>query len=378
MSIRTAALKTQPRQQHRVPARAISKSTQRYRRLVEERWSVERLANRRLKMSQSRRVQRREETAALALLALTNKAQHDQVVAAKRQRQNREQQARRARNKRPTPWQAIKLLEKLEAEVPTPQAAAAKKEIKNNKSLKFGRLLAPMVLDLIARLALQKGKLFVDIGSGTGVVCFLIALITGANVVAIEIRRELHEMAVLIGHRLEAECTKRGWLGVGKWTLLCGDALEVMLDESAVPRNIIDDDRINAVSVNGIVRNIPKCFYSLADYLLLNNWAFDDTFTLECLRQYGRLAPVDGQAVFIRNPLPRYRPGSRIVGSDAFVLYELPTLDTLVYDVPAGGVDWRSADGVQWTAVRVLPLGVRQSTRQPAARFVNMSRSILP
>jgi hypothetical protein len=151
---------------------------------------------------------------------------------------------------------------------------------------------------------------------------------------------------------------------VGQWTLLCGDALEVMLDESAVSRNVIDDDRISFVSLDGVVRDVRGCFYSLADYMLLNNWAFDDTLTLECLRQYGRLA-VDGQAVFIRNPLPRYRPRTRVAGSEAFELYELPTFDSQVYDVPAGGIDWRSADGVHWAAVRVLPLGVRQSATQP-------------
>jgi hypothetical protein len=75
-----------------------------------------------------------------------------------------------------------------------------------------------------------------------------------------------------------------------------------MLDE-LVPRNVIDDDRISFVSLDGVVRDVRRCFYSLADYMLLNNWAFNDTLTLECLRQYGRLAPVDGQAVCIRNPL---------------------------------------------------------------------------
>jgi hypothetical protein len=112
--------------------------------------------------------------------------------------------------------------------------------------------------------------------------------------------------------------------------------------------------------------------------LFFNNWAFNDLLSIELLRHYGQLAPIDGQAVFIRNPLPRYRPGSTVGDGEALAAYELPHTDDQVYDVPAGGVDWRDAFGVHWTALRVLPLGVRQSSTQAVARkFAGMSPSVM-
>jgi hypothetical protein len=115
MTSRSFALKTQPRQQHRVPATAMRKSTQRHRRLMQK-WPAERFAQRNLNRMELWRAQRDEKKAALALLALTNKAQHDKVVEAKRQRETCGRQERRMRNKRSTKRQAIKLLEALEEE----------------------------------------------------------------------------------------------------------------------------------------------------------------------------------------------------------------------------------------------------------------------
>jgi hypothetical protein len=157
----------------------------------------------------------------------------------------------------------------------------------------------------------------------------------------------------------------------------------VLLDDSIVwSTSIAVDDEPIVVSVNDATTTITtmrirRCLYSLTDYLFFNNWAFDDLLSIELLRQYGQLAPIDGQVVFIRNPLPRYRPGSAVGG--ALAMYELPQTDAQVYDVSAGGVDWRDASGVHWTALRVLPLGVRQSSTQVVARkFASMSRSMMP
>jgi hypothetical protein len=179
-----------------------------------------------------------------------------------------------------------------------------------------------VVLPLILLPLEPTGRLFVDAGSGLGLVGFYIALVTGADVVSIEIRPELHALAVEIGQRLEAECARRGWLGVGRWTLhrIGGDACEVLLDESVVwstssvavdePVVVSSVDAAAAVAAAAATRIIRRCLYSLTDYF--NNWAFNDLLSIELLRHYGQLAPIDGQAVFIRNPLPRYRPGSAV------------------------------------------------------------------
>jgi hypothetical protein len=167
----------------------------------------------------------------------------------------------------------------------------------------------------------------------------------------------------------------------------------VLLDESVVWSTssvAVDEPVVVSVNNDAATTNdaassvrIRRCLYSLTDYLFFNNWAFNDLLSIELLRHYGQLAPIAerGQAVFIRNPLPRYRPGSNVGGDSGVALasYELPHTDAQVYDVPAGGVDWRDANGVHWTALRVLPLGVRQSSTQAAARkFAGMSCSVMP
>jgi hypothetical protein len=68
-----------------------------------------------------------------------------------------------------------------------------------------------------------------DVGSGTGLFVFLVALVTGATVYGVE-----------IGAALARECT-RAWLGVGKWRFVCDDARQALIDESVIRLN--DDDK---------------------------------------------------------------------------------------------------------------------------------------
>ena len=131
---------------------------------------------------------------------------------------------------------------------------------------------------------------------------------------------------------------------------------------------------------------MPLCLYSIADVLLLNNWAFDETLSHELSRATADWREVGGRAIVIRNPTPRYRPESS-KGTEALAFYELPTNDEQIYDVPAGGIDWRHHAGVHWTALRALLLGVRQldrmttSTKSKAVtvlrKFCKMSSTLM-
>jgi protein-L-isoaspartate O-methyltransferase len=87
--------------------------------------------------------------------------------------------------------QACALLERLEE----------KHDIPNNKrgvsgSFKYGTIRASFVAQLITQLSINLRSPFVDVGSGIGLVCLLIALVTGATVCGVELRRELHLIAL--------------------------------------------------------------------------------------------------------------------------------------------------------------------------------------
>ena len=274
MSVRVSALRTTPRMARR-PVHTINKATLRYRQLM-ERWDDERFAERKRRQAESSAERRR---------AMCEASR----VAASRAQIER-QRARRASNKRPTWQQACATLEKLAAHVVVPRAKCA---AANNSALKYGTLRAPLVADMVARLGIARGRRFVDAGSGLGLVCLLIALTTGADVFGVEIRRDLHLLALRIGAQLARVCQKNGWLGVGRWTFLCGDARTILCDESIA--TVCDDERAVVVVVVGASSH-PRCLYAWADLLLMNNWAFDDALSNDLLGAYARLAPIGGAA----------------------------------------------------------------------------------
>ena len=115
----------------------------------------------------------------------------------------------------------------------------------------------------------------------------------------------------------------------------------------------------------------------LTDVLFMNNWAFDDVLSGALLTSYAQHAPIDGRAVIIRNPTPTHRV-SEHGPLQPLDLYSLPSRNDQVFDVPENGVDWRADDGVHWTVLSVLPLGVTQASLQSsiAAKFLHMSRSL--
>jgi len=342
-----------------------------------ERWPEERVVEFKQRQAQSSLERFHEHQAALALLAVRDKEAYERTTAEERERRAAQQRSRRARNKRPTWRQACDLLNQLEAEV---AQQLPRTDNGGDKALKYGTIRPPLVADMIRRLKLKRGRLFVDAGGGLGLVSLLIALTSGADVVSIEIRPELHALAVELARRVAAVCARRRWLGVGRWTLVQGDARHVLRDESLVwATSAADDDEPIVVAIGDDAHLAVRCLYTRADCLFLNNWAFDEGLSIELLREYGRLAPIGGQAAFLRNPLPRYRPGSAVGDNAALALYALPATAAEVFDVPAGGIDWRDAAGVHWTALSVLPLGVRQSRNAVIAdEFRMMSPSILP
>lgn len=324
---------------------------------------------------------RRRRKSALTLLATQDSVKAEQVVQEERTKNSANRRAQRARDKRPTWRQASRLLERLESEAKVPRLSTNQHRHKDNavssikqRALKFGSIRPPMVEDFVAELKIKRGQRFVDVGSGLGTVCMLLSMVVGIETYGIEIRQELHEQALAISERVQQECLRRRWFGVGQWTLICGDARQVLLDKSMLN----DEEEISS--------SIDRCLYSTADFLLLNNWAFDDLLTDELLSNYGRLAPIDGRVILLRNPTPRYRPDSSR-GNEPLALFELPTSEAQIVSVPRDGIDWRHHRDVHWTWLRVLPLGVRQLDRlgltdQRVAKaamrkFRKMSQSLL-
>jgi protein-L-isoaspartate O-methyltransferase len=75
-------------------------------------------------------------------------------------------------------------------------------------STKYGTARAPFVAQLITQLSINSRSRFVDVGSGIGLVCLLIALVTGATVYGVELRRELHLIALKMAADVRRECAK--------------------------------------------------------------------------------------------------------------------------------------------------------------------------
>jgi hypothetical protein len=83
----------------------------------------------------------------------------------------------------------------------------------------------------------------------------------------------------------------------------------------------------------------------VTDVLFMNNWAFGPALSGELLLLFGEHAPRDGRAVFICNPEPRHRVSEHSKKLRPLDLYVLPSVDSEVFDVPKGGIDWRHERG---------------------------------
>jgi SAM-dependent methyltransferase len=239
---------------------------------------------------------------------------------------------------------------------------------------------------LVDKLNVDDRVRLLDVGSGTGLFVLLVALVTGATVYGVEIRRDLHNVALKIGAALARECTRNAWLGVGKWRFFCDDARQALIDESVIRLN--DDDKPLLISEfddgssTTIVTSasaastspVRLCLLSWCDVVFINNYALDDSLTSEVLREYGHRAPAGGRLVMLRNPHPRDRYNDV---ESPLALFET-TRDDDVYDMPPGSIDWVTDERVQWVLMRVLPLGVRrQWFAQPAEKFRKMTPSLL-
>lgn len=115
------------------------------------------------------------------------------------------------------------LLDRLEAQfvvvvVASVESIVAVKKLRrvDGSESRYGKILPLLVRQLIDELKLRRGVRFVDVGSGIGLVCLLIALVTGADVYGIEIRDDLHAIALQIAAEVKKECELHGWLGVGR------------------------------------------------------------------------------------------------------------------------------------------------------------------
>ena len=84
------------------------------------------------------------------------------------------------------------------------------------RAQRYGTVKTAFVFAMIDRLAIRAGQRFVDVGSGAGLVCFLVALVTGANVCGIEIDAARHRVALLIAGKSRKICQQRRWRDVGK------------------------------------------------------------------------------------------------------------------------------------------------------------------
>jgi hypothetical protein len=155
MSTRSFAFRTRRHTTAHAPASTIGKSTRRLRRLL-ERWPERRVADLRQRAARSSHASYHERKAALALLAVSNRDEHERVEIQHRERRNAQQQARRQRNKLASRLQAVKLLKRLETELASRAGAGNKK--KKEKDLKYGTIRAPLIDDIIARLKIRKGK----------------------------------------------------------------------------------------------------------------------------------------------------------------------------------------------------------------------------
>jgi hypothetical protein len=385
--VRRVALKSRPRVLRRVPrdgGQGIRKSKTKARQRLMEKWSAERFAQHRRQQAEGSATRRRARQAAQSLLAESSRAEHERVVREERAKARTRQRRLRATKKRPTWRQACALLDKLAMRFDVPRVDK-KKRTRATRALKYGTVGQAFTKVFIETLRINDRVRLVDVGSGIGLFVFLIALVTGATVHGVEIRHELHRVALKIGGAVRRECTRRGWLGVGKWKLVCGDAHQVLIDESLIvvadAADVDDqlfvstfDDSTTTTTTTTTTTMIRNCWLSWCDIVFINNYALDDALTQFVLTQYGQRAPVDGRLVLLRNPYPRDRHGDV---DSPLTLFETPTSDD-VREMPADSVDWVGDERVHWAVLRVLSLGLRRRWFvQPAEKFRKMTPSIL-
>jgi protein-L-isoaspartate O-methyltransferase len=166
---------------------------------------------------------RRRRRVELDLLKLSAPDEAERIESKRRRQRTERQRFVRAQRKRPTWRQACLLLDRLEAQfvvvvVASVESIVAVKKLRrvDGSESRYGKILPLLVRQLIDELKLRRGVRFVDVGSGIGLVCLLIALVTGADVYGIEIRDDLHAIALQIAAEVKKECELHGWLGVGR------------------------------------------------------------------------------------------------------------------------------------------------------------------
>ena len=214
--LRLRAISTQPRVTARLPGaddQPLPNSTRRYRRWVETLSRPQFVAHRNRRAARQA-LRRHEQQAALELLKQRNVEEVERIVAEQKRQRNERLRYVRAQRKLPTWRRACALLDRLEKRFAVPKQQ--RRRVDKN-ALKYGTVRPPFVRALLDQLKLRRSHRFVDCGSGSGHLCLLVALSTGADVFGIEIRPELHEIALKIGNEVRKECQAKGWLGVGTY-----------------------------------------------------------------------------------------------------------------------------------------------------------------
>jgi hypothetical protein len=158
--------------------------------------------------------------------------------------------------------------------------------------------------------------------------------------------------------------------GAGEWKCVCGDAKRVLVDEAVVD-NINRDELFVLTLMIVCVVVESSATLSAVD---VRHCVHEQLGIRRCVvqrhRRSVRRASAGGRSRCVHSQSVA-SPSTRLCWTTGVVRV------AQVYDVPADGVDWRAHKGVHWTALSVLPLGVRQQSSASVSRkFRKMSESI--